>query len=552
VVDNSNEPSQVRPYPLEKSDRRRRGRSRPDYTDRRRAPRFLCNFPVSISVGHGEQQKVYQAMARDISEGGLLLENVNIPETETRLRLQFHIPAGTVPEEYLHGRYTLEAQVAHRNQHGGIGVAFNRTLGQVLGSKTWFYLRSSAMVLFFLAISMVLLIKYENFYFFWFDVPVFLYSLLVGFYLISRFVFAGLYRPPKPIPQDALPKVTIVIPAYNEEQHIVRTLTHAMEVAYPADKLQVIAVDDGSTDRTLEAMHQAQARYPELIVVEFDENKGKRLALAAGVNMATGDIIVFADSDSFLDPLAIRYIVEGFADPKIAAVCGTCEVENKWSNLLCKMQAVRYFLSFRVMKAAESLFQSVTCLSGPLSAYRREVLLQHLHDWVSQSYWGITATFGDDRSLTTTLLRRHNIIYDTRAITATIVPEDYRMFMRQQMRWKRSWIRECFRASSFMWRKPPLMALSFYLGLILPILGPAIVFRAIIYVPLFHLGSPLMYLFGILLMSMMMSLTYLYVKRSKLWIYGILFCFLYMFVVIWQLPWAMVTYMTSSWSTRSG
>jgi hyaluronan synthase len=126
------------------------------------------------------------------------------------------------------------------------------------------------------------------------------------------------------------------------------------------------------------------------------------------------------------------------------------------------------------------------------------------------------------------------------------------MFMRQQMRWKRSWIRECFRASSFMWRKPPLMALSFYLGLILPILGPAIVFRAIIYVPLFHLGSPLMYLFGILLMSMMMSLTYLYVKRSKLWIYGILFCFLYMFVVIWQLPWAMVTYMTSSWSTRSG
>jgi hyaluronan synthase len=425
-------------------------------------------------------------------------------------------------------------------------------LGQMLGSKSWFYLRSTAILLFFLAISLVLLIKYENFYFFWFDVPVFLYSLLVGFYLISRFIFAGLYRPPKPISPDVLPKVTIVVPVFNEEQDIERTLVHAMEVAYPADKLQVIAVDDGSTDGTVAAMRQVQARYPELIVVEFGENQGKRLALAAGVNLATGDIIVFTDSDSFLHPQAIRYLVEGFADPEVAAVCGTCEVENKWSNLLCKMQAVRYFLSFRLMKAAESLFHSVTCLSGPLSAYRHEVLMQHLHDWINQSYWGIPATFGDDRSLTTTLLRHHKIIYDTRAVTSTVVPEHYRQFMRQQMRWKRSWIRESLRASGFMWRKPPFMALSFYLGLILPILGPAIVFRAMIYVPLFHLGSPLMYLFGILLMSMMMSLTYLYIKRSNLWIYGIPFCFLYMFVVIWQLPWAMATYMVSSWSTRSG
>ena len=82
---------------------------------------------------------------------------------------------------------------------------------------------------------MVLLIKYENFYFFWFDVPVFLYSLSVGFYLISRFIFASVYGLPIPMAQEALPDVTIVIPAFNEEHHIERTLTHAMEVAYPAD-----------------------------------------------------------------------------------------------------------------------------------------------------------------------------------------------------------------------------------------------------------------------------------------------------------------------------
>jgi hyaluronan synthase len=539
------------PYPLEKPDRRRRSRTRPDYSDRRSSPRYFCNFPVEIFLGEGQEQKVYHAMARDISDGGLLLENVDIPEDETRLRLNFKIPAGSVPEEYLHGRYLLEAEVAYRSRQGDqIGITFTRSLSHFLEGRLWFYLRTSAAVLFFLAVSVVMLIKYENFYFFWFDVPVFLYSLAVGSFLLSRFVFAALYQPPKPMPEAALPRVSMVIPAFNEEEHIERTLVQAMEVAYPEDKIQVITVNDGSTDRTLEVMHRVRDRYPELIVVDFDANQGKRMALAAGVNLANGEIVVFVDSDSFLEPQAIRRLVEGFGDPEVAAVCGTCEVENKWSNLLCKMQAVRYFVSFRIMKAAESLFSTVTCLSGPLSAYRHDVLMQHLQYWLHQSYCGVTATFGDDRSLTTSLLRRHKIIFDSRAVTTTIVPENYCQFMRQQLRWKRSWFRESIRAAGFMWRKPPLAAISFYLGILLPILGPAIVTRAILYVPLFHNGSPLMYLSGVFLMSMMMSLTYLFFKRSNLWIYGVIFCFFYMFVIIWQLPWAMATYMASSWSTR--
>jgi cellulose synthase/poly-beta-1,6-N-acetylglucosamine synthase-like glycosyltransferase len=82
-----------------------------------------------------------------------------------------------------------------------------------------------------------------------------------------------------------------------------------MEVAYPADKLQVSTVNDGSTDRTREVMRRVQACYPELIVVDFPSNQGKRLALASGVEMATGDIIILVDSDSFLDLQAVRTIV---------------------------------------------------------------------------------------------------------------------------------------------------------------------------------------------------------------------------------------------------
>ena len=196
-------------------------------------------------------------------------------------------------------------------------------------------------------------------------------------------------------------------------------------------------------------------------------------------------------------------------------------------------------------------FDAVTCLSGPFAAYRREVFMEVVEPWLNQKWLGSPATFGDDRSLTNFMLQRgHKVIYDARARCTTIVPEDYRTFYRQQLRWKRSWLRESLRACSFMWRYPPLASLSFYLGFLLPLVGPLVVFRALLYVPLFQRGSPLMYMLGILLMSCLMSSVYLFTRRSRLWFYGIPFCFFYMFVLVWQLPWAMLTTSHARWGTR--
>lgn len=101
-----------------------------------------------------------------------------------------------------------------------------------------------------------------------------------------------------------------------------------------------------------------------------------------------------------------------------------------------------------------------------------------------------------------------------------------------------------------MWKKPPLASLSFYTGFLLPMLGPIVVFRAIILAPLMYQASPMIYILGILLMSCMVSSAYLFLKRSPLWIYGIPFCFFYMFVLVWQLPWAILTVRESKWGTR--
>ncbi len=537
-------------FPRETEDRRRRARSRPDYRDRRKDIRYQAEFPATIYVGSGASERIYQGIVGNISDGGLLLKNVDLPEEETRIRVKFRIPDGTMPEEYLHGELTLEADIkAKRPEEKMIGVAFEKKLSQKLSRSSWRFLRGVAVFALLVTLIFIFFIRLENIYYFWFDVPVFLYSLMVSFYLITRFLFAALYRPPKPA--DFKPSVTIVIPAYNEGPLIQETIKHAFEVAYPADKLQVIVVNDGSQDNTLEYLKKSREIYPELVIVDFAQNQGKRRALAAGAELAAGEIVVFIDSDSLLMPSSLEKIMDGFRDPKVAAVCGHCEVANSWTNFLTRMQAVRYFIGFRVLKAAESLFGSITCLSGPFSAYRRTVILPLLKPWVEQTFMGVRATFGDDRSLTNLILRQgHRVIYDERAKCTTVVPEKYGQFFRQQMRWKRSWFRESLLASRFMWRRQPLMSISFYLGVLLPILGPAVVFRALVYVPLFRHGTPLKYILGVFLMSTLMSSFYLFIKRSRLWIYGTPFCFFYMFILIWQLPWAMLTFWKSHWGTR--
>ena len=538
-------------YPVPTLDRRQRSMSRPNASDRRQNPRFRSSFPVKIYVGEGENARVYQAVARDISDGGLLLESADVPPTENRLRVTFTVPEGTMPEEYSHGNFTFDGEVRRRDETNKLlGVQFKQPISLRLGRTTWQYMRWFATLALLVTIILVLMIKLENIYYFWFDVPVFLYSLVVGSYLMSRFLFASFYRPPRPRGDD-LPPVSLIFPVYNEEFHIERTLVQALEVAYPRDRLQVIAVNDGSRDNTFQTMLRVQQKYPELILVNLERSMGKRGALSAGAQLATGEILILSDSDSFLQPDAIRHAVDGFRDPEVGAVTGHCDVENAWSNLLTKMQAVRYYISFRVMKAAESVFDAVTCLSGPFAAYRREVFFQHADAWLNQTWMGYPATFGDDRSLTNYVLKSGlKVIYDARARCTTIVPEDYRTFLLQQLRWKRSWFRESLRACAFMWRMPPLASVSFYMGFILPIIGPLVVFRALLYVPLVQHGSPLMYILGILLMSCMMSSVYLFTRRSRLWIYGIPFCFFYMLVLVWQLPWAMMTFAHAKWGTR--
>jgi hyaluronan synthase len=251
---------------------------------------------------------------------------------------------------------------------------------------------------------------------------------------------------------------------------------------------------------------------------------------------------------------ALRILVQGFADPRVGAMAGHAGVLNARENWMTKMQAVRYFVAFKVCKAAESVFGAVTCCSGCFAAYRREAIMPHLEAWEHQRFLGRESTYGDDRSLTNHVLRDWKVRYDVRAISLTLVPATFRQFMRQQIRWKRSWTRESLRVGAFIWRKHPVAALTTYVGILLPLVAPVAAVRALAFVPLVEgAGAPVVYLVGIYSMAVAYGLYYA-VRHSRydgLWIFGIVFVFFYLAFLLWQTYWAIATARSSSWGTRA-
>jgi hyaluronan synthase len=377
-----------------------------------------------------------------------------------------------------------------------------------------------------------------------------IYGLTVSAYILSRFAISLRY---KPGPDHGIePTVAIVMPAFNEEDAIAGSVAALLELDYPEDRLELVVVDDGSTDATPQRLAEMAARSPRVRVISFPENRGKRAAMAAGIRATDAEVLAFVDSDSVLEPDALRTLVQGFGDPRVGAVCGHADVLNVRGSLLTRMQAVRYFVAFKVIKAAESVFGAVTCCSGCFAAYRREAVMPHLAAWEHQRFLGAPATFGDDRSLTNFVLRDWRVTYEARAVSHTIVPSSLRKFLIQQARWKRSWTRESLIVGRFIWRKHPVAALATYIGVVLPLLAPFTAARAMFFRPLLIGASPVVYVLGIYAIALVYGLYYAVRHRryDAMWLWGVLFVFFYLVFLVWQTYYAILTANRTTWGTR--
>ena len=535
--------------------------------DAKKGQRYLVDYPVDIRLPGGG---LLTGRAVDISTTGILIRLQSVvgrgaPIFDGDVTLTFEITPGSMPEGYEMQVKKLPATVARRFEGDACtlyGMEFKKSLAEYAASQRRDYMLWISA--FFIAVIslIILLMRSESIIYFKFNRWLYLYSIIAATFLLTRYLFASFYRPVR-IDPNFTPGVSIIIPCFDEEEWIQRTVHSCINQDYPVDKLEVIVVDDCSNDnsaaRVREVIMQLKAadtsdnayRVSERIrFLQQPKNMGKRDAMARGAREAKHELLVFVDSDSFLDPFAVRNIVQPFKDKEMGGVSGRTDVANTYTNALTKMQAVRYSIAFRIMKAAEGYFDAATCLSGPLSCYRKDLVLRYMDAWLNQTFLGQKATFGDDRSMTNFILRYNRTTYQDSAVCMTIVPHSYRVFLRQQMRWKRSWLRESLIASRYMWKKEPFMSLGFYMGVLVPIAAPVIVLYNFIYVPIMHRVFPLSFIIGMVSMAMLMSMAQLLIRRSTTWIYALWFCIYYEAVLLWQMPVAWVTFWKTTWGTR--
>jgi hyaluronan synthase len=380
------------------------------------------------------------------------------------------------------------------------------------------------------------------------------YGVLVLIYLPTRIILYILYRP---FPDRGYrPSVTVVIPAYNEGPFVLKTLEAVVSADYPESKKQIVVIDDGSTDDTAASVRRFMEGNPGAVeFVRFERNQGKREAMAEGVGRATGEVVVFIDSDTVVDANALKYIVAPFVHPRIGGATGKVQVENRFTNFLTRMLGVRYIMSFDFYRCTASTYGGVNCLSGVISAYRRELLESIIPRWREQTFLGTTCTYGDDRSLTNCVLREgYNTVYCRDAVANTLAPVTVPRLVKMLVRWNRSFVRESIILLKYLFdrqviKKRKLLFFDSVLTCLLPFFMLSMVVTMYVKV----IQQPF-YGFTVVASVIVMALVYMmfYVRSEKDWqfVYGVAYAFFYISVLIWILPFATLTLKRTHWGTR--
>jgi len=163
----------------------------------------------------------------------------------------------------------------------------------------------------------------------------------------------------------------------------------------------------------------------------------------------------------------------------------------------------------------------------------------------------VKCTFGDDRSLTNFVIRKYDAIYSPNALAYTVVPDTFHKYVKQQQRWKKSWVRESFIAATFMWKKNILASISFYSYVFLAFAAPVVFLHAVLYFPVFKSHQlPVAYLIGLCLMLVLHGIYYRNHTKDSNWFLPVITFWFYTILLMWQLPWAFITMRDMRWGTR--
>ena len=242
------------------------------------------------------------------------------------------------------------------------------------------------------------------------------------------------------VPDDFTPPVSILVPAYNEAVGIERAVRSLAASDYP--ELEVVVIDDGSTDGTAELVEGLGLSGVRVL---RQANAGKAAALNRGVAAARHDVLVMVDGDTLFEPETLRRVVRPLRDAGVGAVSGNTKVGNR-HGLLGRWQHIEYVMGFNLDRRLYDVLQCMPTVPGAIGAFRREALT---------AAGGLsTATLAEDTDLTIAIGRAGwRVVYAQDALAWTEAPASLSALWRQRYRWSYGTLQAVWKHRSALWHR---------------------------------------------------------------------------------------------------
>ena len=384
-----------------------------------------------------------------------------------------------------------------------------------------------------------------------------IYSYFILLYILIVSIIAFTY---KKFDNQIDKQCDIIIPVFNQSKNIFDTIKSIQQSNYK--KYNIIVINDGSTDDTLDWIKQSQKIYSNIKLIDYKSNKGKKYALAEGIRNSNSEIIVTIDSDSVIQKNAIQNILRPFKNTKIGAVAGNVNVNNINQGLIPKLMDIIFIFSYQLIRSSQSKFGVVLCTPGALSAYKRVAVEQILDIWLQQKFLGNDTIIGQDRALTSLLIKNNwNIVYQQSAKAYTNMPITYKKLCKMLLRWVRGDIRENILLFDFVLDNLSIKNLKsiglffhyiiFNIGILAPvILLPLTILFYILNGTYFLIALPYIGII-MLLLSIIPMLVYVRKKYFKYAFHSLTYSIFSLFCLSWIPFYALLTLKNNNWLTRN-
>jgi cellulose synthase/poly-beta-1,6-N-acetylglucosamine synthase-like glycosyltransferase len=238
------------------------------------------------------------------------------------------------------------------------------------------------------------------------------------------------------------PSVAVLLPCFNESKAVYATIESVHRSDYP--HLEIVAVNDGSTDDSWEWIQKAAIDFPNVRAIN-QKNGGKTKAIFAAFDACDAELVLVVDSDTLVGINAVSEAVANFGNPKLGAVGAPVGVRNPNDNALTAFQTYLYYLGFRLGKMMEVAVGNTGCIGGFFLMVKRTVMNEIRPDLEARNWFGIKIRDGEDRYAThQILLRGYDTYIDMKCECTTFVPTTFKAYWGQQVRWRRSNTRDFF------------------------------------------------------------------------------------------------------------